>query len=102
MSSLVTLLICSLYNLLVFAVLFFAVPCSAVSCSAVSCSVVQCSAVQCNVMLCPASCPGARFNREIQPTLSLKLNLELTYSEMGNSEFSVTEQLKLVSLLNSN
>ncbi len=46
-------------------------------------------------------CPGARFNKEVQPTLSLNLNSELTYSEMGNSEFSVTEQLNCVSLLNS-
>ncbi len=29
--------------------------------------------------------PGARFNKEVQPTLSLNLNSELTYSEMGNS-----------------
>ncbi len=46
--------------------------------------------------------PGARFNKEVQPTLSLNLNSELSYSEMGNSEFSVTEQLNCVSLLNSN
>ncbi len=26
----------------------------------------------------------ARFNKEVQPTLSLNLNSELTYSEMGN------------------
>ncbi len=45
--------------------------------------------------------PGARFNKEVQPTLSLNLNSELSYSEMGNSEFSVTEQLNCVSLLNS-
>ncbi len=38
--------------------------------------------------------PGARFNKEVQPTLSLNLNSELT-------EFSVTEQLNWVSLLNS-
>ncbi len=38
-----------------------------------------------------------RFNQ----LLSLNLNSELTYSEMGNSEFSVTEQLNCVSLLNS-
>ncbi len=44
---------------------------------------------------------GARFNKEVQPTLSLNLNSELSYSEMGNSEFSVTEQLNCVSLLNS-
>ncbi len=44
--------------------------------------------------------PGARFNKEVQPTLSLNLNSELSYSEMGNSEFSVTEQLNCVSLLN--
>ncbi len=31
---------------------------------------------------------GARFNKEVQPTLSLNLNSELTYLEMGNSEFS--------------
>ncbi len=31
--------------------------------------------------------PGGRFNKEVQPTLSLNLNSELTYSEMGNSEF---------------
>ncbi len=29
------------------------------------------------------------------------MNSELSYSEMGNSEFSVTEQLNCVSLLNS-
>ncbi len=46
-------------------------------------------------------CPEARFNKEVQPTRSLNLNSELTYSEMGNSEFSVTEQLNCVSLLNS-
>ncbi len=45
--------------------------------------------------------PGARFNKEVQPTLSLNFNSELSYSEMGNSEFSVTEQLNCVSLLNS-
>ncbi len=45
--------------------------------------------------------PGARFNKEVQPTLSLNLNSELSYSEMGNTEFSVTEQLNCVSLLNS-
>ncbi len=45
--------------------------------------------------------PGARFNKEVQPTLSLNLNSELSYSEIGNSEFSVTEQLNCVSLLNS-
>ncbi len=45
--------------------------------------------------------PGARFNKEVQSTLSLNLNSELSYSEMGNSEFSVTEQLNCVSLLNS-
>ncbi len=45
--------------------------------------------------------PGARFNKEVQPTRSLNLYSELTYSEMGNSEFSVTEQLNCVSLLNS-
>ncbi len=44
---------------------------------------------------------GARFNKEVQPTLSLNLYSELTYSEMGNSEFSVTEQLNCVRLLNS-
>ncbi len=44
---------------------------------------------------------GACFNKEVQPTLSLNLNSELSYSEMGNSEFSVTEQLNCVSLLNS-
>ncbi len=42
-----------------------------------------------------------RFSKEVQPTLSLNLYSELTYSEMGNSEFSVTEQLNCVSLLNS-
>ncbi len=47
------------------------------------------------------SFPGARFNKEVQPTRSLNLNSELSYSEMGNSEFSVTEQLNCVSLLNS-
>ncbi len=45
--------------------------------------------------------PGARFNKEVQPTLSLNLNSELSYSEMGNSEFSVSERMNCVSLLNS-
>ncbi len=45
--------------------------------------------------------PGACFSKEVQPTLSLNLNSELTYSEMGNSEFSVSERLNCVSLLNS-
>ncbi len=45
--------------------------------------------------------PGARFNKEVQPTLSLNLNSEMTYSEMGNSEFSVSERLNCVSSLNS-
>ncbi len=27
--------------------------------------------------------PGARFNKEVQPTMSLNLNSELSYSEMG-------------------
>ncbi len=39
---------------------------------------------------------GPRFNKEVQPTRSLNLNSELTYSEMENSEFSVTEQLNCV------
>ncbi len=39
----------------------------------------------------------ARFNKEVQPTLSLNLNSELTYPEMGNSEFSVSERLNCVS-----
>ncbi len=51
--------------------------------------------------VCLGGPPGARFNKEVQPTRSLNLNSELTYSEMGNSEFSVTEQLNCVSLLNS-
>ncbi len=42
---------------------------------------------------------GARFNKEVQPTRSLNLNSELTYSEMGNSEFSGSERLNCVSLL---
>ncbi len=29
--------------------------------------------------------PGSCFNKEVQPTLSLNLISELTYSEMGNS-----------------
>ncbi len=53
------------------------------------------------VVLIVLFCSGARFSKEVQPTLSLNLNSELTYSEMGNSEFSVTEQLNCVSLLNS-
>ncbi len=38
--------------------------------------------------VCPVvmfTCPGARFNKEVQPTRSLNLNSELSYSEMGNS-----------------
>lgn len=44
---------------------------------------------------------GARFNKEVQPTQSLNLNSELTYSEIGNSDFSVTEQLIYVSSIDS-
>lgn len=36
----------------------------------------------------------------VQPTLSEKLNSELTHCEMGNSNFSVSEQLKRVSSVN--
>ncbi len=43
--------------------------------------------------------PRARFNKEVQPTLSLNLNSELTYPEMGNSEFSVSERLNCVSFV---
>ncbi len=50
-------------------------------------------------LLYPNLTPGARFNKEVQPTLSLNLNSELTYSEMGNSEFSVTEQLNCVKFI---
>ncbi len=31
--------------------------------------------------------PGARFNKVVQPTLSLNLNSELTRPDMENSEF---------------
>ncbi len=44
---------------------------------------------------------GARFNKEVQPTLSLNLNSELNYLEMGNSQFSVSERMNWVSLFNS-
>ncbi len=44
---------------------------------------------------------GVRFNTEVQLTLSLNLNSELTDSEMGNSEFLVSEWLNCVSLFNS-
>ncbi len=50
------------------------------------------------VAVCDFAISGARFNKEVQPTLSLNLNSELSYSEMGNSEFSVTEQLNCVSV----
>ncbi len=39
------------------------------------------------VCVCVSTAPGARFNKEVQPTLSLNLNSELSYSEIGNSEF---------------
>ena len=35
---------------------------------------------------------GVRFTKQVQQTLSLTLNSELIYSEIGNSEFSVPEQ----------
>ncbi len=38
------------------------------------------------------SSAGARFSKEVQPTLSLNLNSELTYTEMRNSEFSVDSE----------
>ncbi len=50
---------------------------------------------------CHAKRLGARFNKEVQPTLSLNLNSELTYLEMGNSDFSVSERLNCVSSFNS-
>ncbi|XP_067435649.1 Fc receptor-like protein 5 isoform X2 [Thunnus thynnus] len=37
--------------------------------------------------------PGVRFTKQVQQTLSLILNSELIYSEIGNSEFPVPEQL---------
>ncbi len=49
-----------------------------------------------DALVIPVWTPGAHFSKEVQPTRSLNLNSELTYSEMGNSEFSVTEQLNLV------
>ncbi len=47
------------------------------------------------------SVSGVRFNTEVQPTLSLNLNSELTDSEVGKSEFLVSEWLNWVSLFNS-
>ncbi len=40
---------------------------------------------------------GARFNKEVQLTLSLTLNSELTYSEMRNSfEFKLELRVDLL------
>ena len=44
---------------------------------------------------------GGYSRKEVQQTLSLSLNSELTYSEMGNSEYPVPEQLICVSSINS-
>ncbi len=68
--------------------------------NSISCC-LQLSDSYCSLKINGFSLSGARFNKEVQPTLSLNLNSELTYSQMGNSEFSVTEQLNCVSLLNS-
>ncbi len=68
LSSFVTLLICSLYNLLVFAVLcqfgivspwmYSALPCPALSCPVLSCPVLSCPVLSCPVLSCPVlSCP---------------------------------------------
>ncbi len=60
--SLVTLLICSLYNLLVFAVLcqfviYVTVEC-VLSCPVLSCPVLSCPVLSCPVLSCPVlSCP---------------------------------------------
>uniref|UniRef100_A0A3P8TWZ8 Ig-like domain-containing protein n=1 Tax=Amphiprion percula TaxID=161767 RepID=A0A3P8TWZ8_AMPPE len=37
--------------------------------------------------------PGVRFTKQVQQTLSLTLNSELIYSEIENSEFSVSQRL---------
>ncbi len=68
LSSFVTLLICSLYNLLVFAVLcqfgivspwmYSALPCPALSCPVLPCPVLSCPVLSCPVLSCPVlSCP---------------------------------------------
>ncbi len=68
LSSFVTLLICSLYNLLVFAVLrqfgivspwmYSALPCPALPCPALPCPVLSCPVLSCPVLSCPVlSCP---------------------------------------------
>ncbi len=60
--SLVTLLICSLYNLLVFAVLcqfviYVTIEC-VLSCPVLSCPVLSCPVLSCPVLSCPVlSCP---------------------------------------------
>ena len=45
--------------------------------------------------------PGVRLTKQVQQTLSVTLNSELIYSEIGNSEFPVPEQQIWVGLLNS-
>ncbi len=45
--------------------------------------------------------PGARFNKEVPTNSEFKLELRVDLLWDGNSEFSVTEQLNCVSLLNS-
>jgi len=73
--SLVTLLICSLYNLLVFAVLcqfiiYVTVEC-VLSCPVLSCPVLSCPVLSCPVLSCPVlSCPVLSC-----PVLSLSCQL---------------------------
>ena len=45
--------------------------------------------------------PGGSSRKQVQQTLSLSLNSEFTYSEMGNSEYPVPEQRIWVSSINS-
>ena len=40
----------------------------------------------------PENSPGGCSRKQVQQTLSLTLTSELTYSEMGYSEYSVPEQ----------
>ena len=44
---------------------------------------------------------GGYSRKQVKQTLSLSLNSELTYSEMGNSEYPVPEQRIWVSSINS-
>ncbi len=91
--SLVTLLICSLYNLLLFAVpcwfvvvccMACALPCLALPCPALPCPALPCLALPCLALPCPAlPCPALPCPALPCPALSCLAYLPVCFSPTG-------------------